>query len=80
MSVEENGSVVRVTLRDIYDSVQEIGTKLTIYAERSSANADAIEDHETRIRSLESRVWPKVALPLVAVAVAAVSAAAAFIR
>jgi hypothetical protein len=46
-----------VTIREIYDKVQEISTKMDVLATRFHAGEQKAEDHESRIRALERRVW-----------------------
>lgn len=46
-----------VTIREIYDKVQEISTKMDVLATRFHAGEQKTEDHESRIRALERRVW-----------------------
>lgn len=66
MVAEDNGAI-RITLRDVYDSVEEIKERLV--------PLESVADHETRIRILERRVW---ALPSFATLIAIASLVAAF--
>lgn len=68
MSVEETTTVVRITLRDVYDGQQQMNTTLALLAERLPAHVEKTEaaivrveqvqtDHEKRLRSIETRLW-----------------------
>jgi len=68
MSVEETTTVVRITLRDVYDGQQQMQATLALLAERLPAHVEktdkAIErveitqsDHEKRLRAIETRLW-----------------------
>ena len=47
---KEPTTTVRITLREIYDTLLELKTIVSAHPER-------IEDHEKRIRDLEFKVW-----------------------
>ena len=72
--------VFRITLRDVYDRVTEIGTKVDVIstghivmdATMRELSADA-KDHEHRIRAVERRQWP---LPTLAIIVSLAALAA----
>ena len=72
MPEEANGSVVRVTLKDVYETVRRIEADVA----ELNATIPRVADHEVRIRGLER--W-KNAVPA-AVVIALGAAAAAFIR
>ncbi|MEU4675734.1 hypothetical protein [Micromonospora sp. NPDC023737] len=55
---------VQITSRDIYDQVVLLRDTVNQLVNQNIGHADDIRDHETRIRSLESRQWP---LPAAAV-------------
>lgn len=68
MSVEETTTVVRITLRDVYDGQQQMNTTLALLAERLPAHVEKTDaaitrveqvqvDHEKRLRSIETRLW-----------------------
>lgn len=50
MTDKEPTTTVRITLREIYDTLLELKTIVSAHPER-------IEDHEKRIRDLEFKVW-----------------------
>lgn len=50
MNDKEPTTTVRITLREIYDTLLELKTIVSAHPER-------IEDHEKRIRDLEFKVW-----------------------
>lgn len=50
MSEREPTTTVRITLREIYDTLIELKTIVSAHPER-------IDDHEKRIRNLEFKVW-----------------------
>lgn len=68
MSIEETTTVVRITLRDVYDGQQQMNTTLALLAERLPAHVEKTDaaitrveqvqiDHEKRLRSIETRLW-----------------------
>jgi hypothetical protein len=50
MTEREPTTTVRITLREIYDTLLELKTIVSQHPER-------IDDHEKRIRDLEFKVW-----------------------
>lgn len=51
---------VKVSMRDIYNEVQRQGRLLEKIANALPDTEDKIEDHETRIRKLEMRMWQAI--------------------
>jgi len=56
MSDETNGNGVRVSMRDIYFEVQRQGKILERIANNLPDTDEKVEDHETRLRKLETRM------------------------
>lgn len=44
-----------ITLREVYDLVQEVRTEVTFL--KTTELKDDVSDHETRIRALERWIW-----------------------
>lgn len=63
-------SSVRITLRDVYDVVQQTHDDVTEIKGHVTVQGNAVDDHEKRIRAVEKRVW---ALPSLAGLLGAVS-------
>lgn len=70
----------RITLRDVYDAVHEIRTRVdlitTTHVVQEAALRELVtdsKDHEARIRQVERRQWP---LPTVAILVSLLALAA----
>jgi hypothetical protein len=61
MSTEDNS--VRITLRDVYDVVQQTHDDVTEIKGHVTVQGNAVDDHEKRLRAVEKRVW---ALPSLA--------------
>lgn len=72
MADDAAGSGFRVTLRDVYDSVQEVKETISSLA----VTADQVKDHEARIRAVERRVWT---LPTFATLISIVAVVAAIL-
>ena len=53
----ENGGVV-ITLRDIYQLVVGLATRVDTALSRSDHHEEQITDHESRLRALERGRWP----------------------
>lgn len=68
----EEDTYVRVTLRDVYQELRKVSDVVTGLALDSSR----VDDHETRIRTVERRVW---ALPSLATIIALASLAVAIL-
>ena len=51
MEHEGNGASIRITARDIYDKVIELGRRMDLAA----GMAAQVADHETRLRKLETK-------------------------
>lgn len=51
---------VKVSMRDIYNEVQRQGRLLEKIANALPDSEAKIEDHETRIRRLEMRMWQAI--------------------
>ena len=66
MSAED--SSVRITLRDVYDVVQQTRDDVAEIKGHVNTQGDAVKDHEERIRAVEKRVW---ALPSLAAIIGA---------
>jgi hypothetical protein len=62
--VVDPGPVVAVTLREIYDAVVRLTGRVDVLIEQQTATAHDVQDHESRLRSLERARWP---LPSIAV-------------
>lgn len=71
MSTPSDDGIVRITLRDVYAAVQETHEVVVQMRGDVSAQAKQGEDHETRLRAVERRVW---ALPSIATVVAVAGA------
>jgi len=73
----------RITLRDVYDTVREVSTKVDVVT-NSHAIMDAElrrlmaenADHEHRLRNVERRQWP---LPTLAIVVSALALVATLV-
>ena len=62
-------SGVVITAREIYDAVVRLTGRLDVLIEQQSATQHDVQDHESRLRSLEKARWPLPALAaLIAVA------------
>ncbi|TDB71809.1 hypothetical protein E1211_15195 [Micromonospora sp. 15K316] len=55
---------VQITPRDIYDQVVLLRDTVNKLVNQGAGHGEDLRDHETRLRSLESRQWP---LPAAAV-------------
>lgn len=66
MSAEPEGTV-RITLRDVYEVAVRTEGAVARLMERDEAREKRAEDHETRLRDLEKKVW---ALPSLATLIA----------
>jgi hypothetical protein len=53
-------ATVKVSMRDIYLEVQRQGKLLEKIASSLPTQESKVEDHETRIRKLEMRMWQSV--------------------
>ena len=66
------GGVV-ITSREIYDAVVRLTGRVDVLIEQHAATSHDVQDHETRLRSLERARWPlpsaAVLLSLAALAV-----------
>jgi len=60
MSDEQEALAVRVSMRDIYLEVQRQGKLLEKIANSLPDSELKIEDHESRIRKLEMRMWQAI--------------------
>lgn len=67
MTTPSDDGAVRITLRDVYAAVQETHEVVVQMRGDVSAQAKQGEDHETRLRAVERRVW---ALPSIATVLA----------
>ena len=56
MSDEHESNTVRVSMRDIYAEVQRQGKLLERVANSLPESQDKIDDHEQRLRKLETRM------------------------
>lgn len=61
MAEDEDGKVM-ITLKDVYDLLQDVKTTVTGMGD----HGDRLADHEKRIRSLERNVWIIVGIGIVA--------------
>jgi hypothetical protein len=61
---------VTITAREIYDAVVRLTGRVDVLIEQQHQAQNDIQDHETRIRSLEKARWP---LPAVSVLIALAS-------
>ena len=75
----ETAHEIRITLRDVYDIQQEqiktmaaMSSKLDLYIGLNTDKEKAVTDHETRIRSMERKVY---ALPATATIIALIGLA-----
>ncbi|WP_030488200.1 hypothetical protein [Micromonospora chokoriensis] len=59
---------IRITGREIYDAVVRLTGRVDVLIEQHQATTRDVQDHEERIRHLESRQWP---LPAAALLVSA---------
>lgn len=50
----------RVTLKDVYNDVQEIKGSLSTLKDALPSQAAQLTDHEKRLRALETRVWAAI--------------------
>ena len=77
MAEEPTNGGVRVTLKDVYTKLEDVSDTLTRLVERETFAQHRVDDHETRIRAVERRVW---AVPSFAVLVAVASLVVTVIR
>jgi len=61
MSEEDDGKVM-ITLKDVYDLLQDVKTTVSGMGD----HGDRLADHEKRIRSLERNMWIIVGIGIVA--------------
>ena len=67
MTDENENTGVRVSMRDIYLEVQRQGKVLEKIANSLPSTEDIIDDHEKRLRALETRIgWAVGAIGIVA--------------
>lgn len=73
MSAPSEDGAVRITLRDVYSVVQETHEAVVEMRGVVTTQGQRGEDHETRLRAVERRVWalPSIATLLAGIAVAA---------
>lgn len=66
---------ILITLRDVYDALRDLDSKVSRLISQDSSHVDDLRDHEQRLRSLERGRWPLPALAAV-VSIAALILAA----
>ncbi len=74
---QQLGHHVMITSREIYDAVQNLIGKVEAVLSRQENTGKTLQDHETRIRSLEANRWP---IPTIAVIVAIAGVVIALIK
>lgn len=70
MTTPSEDGAVRITLRDVYAVVQETHEAVVEMRGVVTAHGTTAEDHETRLRAVEKRVWQ---LPSIATVVAVIA-------
>lgn len=66
----EDDAVVRITLRDVYAVVERTAADVSEIKTHASSQGEKVQDHETRLRAVERRVWQ---IPSIAGVVAVIS-------
>lgn len=75
MSTDPLGGVT-ITSREIYDAVVRLTGRVDVLIEQQTRTASEVQDHESRLRTLERSRWP---LPAVTVLIALTALALQFI-